>query len=295
MAITLTQLRAFLAVNRARTVHEAARQLYVSQPSVSAALKALETELGVELLERHGRGVRLTPSGEAFAPYAGEVLGLLEQGRQAAHEAERPQLARIRVVAVNTAGEYLMPPLLQAYRRVEPEAEVLLEIVNRRGMLERVESRQADIGVGGRPLGRNIVGRPFLDNELVVVARGAVDDLSGATWLLREEGSGTRAATEAFLEEQGIAPPETLTLGSNGAVKQALTIGLGITLLSRYAVARELALGQLVVVEAPGTPIMRPWFTHVPRGLEPRPAVRRFLDFLHSPAARASIEKALSL
>lgn len=295
MAVTLTQLRAFLAVTRAGGVHEAARQLYVSQPSVSAALAALEREVGVELVERHGRGVRLTAAGEAYAPYAAEVLGLLEQGSHAAHEAERPRLARIRVVAVNTAGEYLMPPLLQAYRRLEPEAEVLLEIVNRRAMLERVESRQADLGVGGRPLGRSIVARPFLHNELVVVGREPVEDLAGSTWLLREEGSGTRAATEAFLEEQGIAPAETLTLGSNGAVKQALAIGLGVTLSSRHAVARELGRGQLVEIPAPGTPIVRPWFTHLARGVEPRPAVRRFIDFVHSAAARKAIDKSLSV
>jgi len=295
MAITLTQLRAFLAVTRAGGVHEAARHLYVSQPSVSAALAALQRELGVALVERRGRGIRLTAAGQSFAPYAAEVLGLLDQGRQAAHEAERPQLARIRVVAVNTAGEYLMPPILQAYRQQEPRAEVLLEIVNRRAMLERVESRQADLGVGGRPFGRNLVGRPFLENELVVVGRAPVDDLAEATWLLREEGSGTRAATEAFLEEEGIAPVETLTLGSNGAVKQALAIGLGVTLVSRHAVARELAGGQLVEIPAPGTPVVRPWCTHVRRGVEPRPAVQRFLDFVHSSAARQAIEQALSI
>ena len=117
MAVTLTQIRAFLAVRSTGSVHAAAGQLLVSQPSVSAAVASLARELGTVLFERHGRGVRLTESGEAFAPYAAEVLGLLEQGRNAAQEAANPENSKVRLVAVNTAGEYLAPPLIQAYRR----------------------------------------------------------------------------------------------------------------------------------------------------------------------------------
>jgi DNA-binding transcriptional LysR family regulator len=293
MPVTLTQLRTFVAVARAGSVHEAARQLLVSQPSVSAALAALEREVGVELVERHGRGVRLTAAGEAYVPYAGEMLGLLEQGGRAAHEAERPGAARVRVVAVNTAGEYLLPPLIQAYRRRQPDAAVLLEIGNRHTVFERVASRQADIGIGGRPLARDVEGRPFLPNRLVVVGKDAEADLAQATWLLREEGSGTRAATEGFLAEHGIEPREVLTLGSNGAVKQGLAIGLGVTLVSEHAVARELRAGALARIPAPGTPIERAWHTLVPAGIEPRPGVQRFVDFVHSPAAQRAINKTL--
>jgi LysR family transcriptional regulator, low CO2-responsive transcriptional regulator len=293
MAVTLTQLRAFLAVAHDGTVQGAATHLFVSQPSVSAALAALEREVGVDLFERQGRGIRLTAAGEAYVPYAAEVLGLLEQGSAAAHEAERPGAARIRVAAVNTAGEYVLPSLIQAYRRIEPEAQILLEIGNRRIVLERVQSRAADVGVGGRPVGRNVVGREFLANELIVVGREQPDDLSEATWLLREEGSGTRAATEAFLAERGVEPQEILTLGSNGAVKQAVALGLGVSLLSLHAVARELREATLVQIPAPGKRLVRPWHTLLLRGVEPRPAVTRFLDFVHSGAAKKAIEENL--
>ena len=146
--LTVTQLRAFLAVARSGGVQTAASQLHVSQPSVSAALGALARELGVQLVERDGRGVRLTEAGSAFVPYAAEVLGLLDQGRQAAVEADGVRRARIRVVAVNTAGEYLLPPLIQAYRREHPGAEILLEIGNRATVYERLTSHRADLGVG---------------------------------------------------------------------------------------------------------------------------------------------------
>jgi len=150
VAVTLTQIRAFLAVKSTGSVHAAADQLLVSQPSVSAAVASLARELGTALFERHGRGVRLTESGEAFAPYAAQLLGLLEQGRNAAQEAAHPENSRIRLAAVNTAGEYLAPPLIQAYRQLHPGISILLEVGNRATVFERLESRRADIAIGGR-------------------------------------------------------------------------------------------------------------------------------------------------
>lgn len=293
MAVTHTQLRSFVAVARAGSVHAAAEHLFVSQPSVSAALAALARELEVPIVERHGRGVRLTEAGEAYLPYATQVLGLVDEGREAAHEAVGREAARVRVVAVNTAGEYLLPPLIQAFRSCAPRVEVLLEIGNRRSLIDRLASHGADIGVGGRAPGREITGEAFLENELIVVGRTVPDDLGQAVWLLREEGSGTRAATERFLGELGLEPPELLTLGSNGAVKQALAIGLGVTLVSVHAVSRELRAGSLVRIPVPGTPLVRPWYVLHLRGRPLRPAVARFHDFLLSPEAGQAIEKAL--
>lgn len=291
MAVTLTQLRAFLAVSEAGSVHVAARRLHVSQPSVSAAVSALGRELGVELVERNGRGIRLTLAGQAFVPYAAQVLGLLDRGRDAAREAAAPERARIRIVAVNTAGEYLAPVLIDGFRRAHPDVELSLEIGNRHAVLERLASQTADVGIGGRPISKGVTGEPFADNALVVVGREQPDELAEATWLLREEGSGTRAAGERFLAELGIEPRSVLTLGSNGAVKQALRLGLGVTLISELAVADELAHGELVRIDTPGTPISRPWYALVPDGVPLRPSVQQFLAFLHEPMQEPELNR----
>src|ERR1022692_4608806 len=192
MAVTLTQVRAFLAVKHSGSVRAAAGQLLVSQPTVSAAIAALARELGVGLFERQGRGVRPTEAGEAFAPYAAALLGILEQGQAAAQEAARPGNSVIRLVCVNTAGEYLVPPLIQAYRQQHAGVRVMLEVGNRATVLERLESRRADIGIGGRPPGGRLRGFRWLDNQLVVVGRDRPADLAAIPWLLRGEGSGTR-------------------------------------------------------------------------------------------------------
>jgi DNA-binding transcriptional LysR family regulator len=294
MAITLTQIRAFLAVKSTGSVHAAAGQLLVSQPSVSAAVASLARDLGTALFERHGRGVRPTESGEAFAPYAAQVLGLIEQGRDAAQEAAHPENSKVRVVAVNTAGEYLMPPVIRAYRQLHPGVSILLQVGNRATVFERLKSRRADIGIGGRPPGRSLIGLPLVGNELVVVGREIPSDLAKTPWLLREEGSGTRLATERLLADLGlgsaeIGSPELLTLGSNGAIKQGLEVGLGITLISRFAVARELRDGMLSEISVPGTPLTRPWHVlFLPSGPQ-RPAVRAFGEFLCSAQGGRSV------
>lgn len=290
MAITLTQIRAFLAVKATGSVHAAADQLLVSQPSVSAAVTSLGRELGTALFERHGRGVRLTGSGEAFAAYAAEVLGLLEQGRFAAQEAAHPESSRIRLIAVNTAGEFLVPPLIRAYRQLHPGISILLEVGNRATVLERLRSRRADIGIGGRPPGRGLAGYPFLANELVVVGREIPADLARTPWLLREDGSGTRLATERLLADLDLGSPELLTLGSNGAIKQGLAVGLGVSLISRFAVARELRDGLLTEIGVAGTPLSRPWHVLFPQSGPQRPAVRAFGEYLRSGQARQVIE-----
>jgi LysR family transcriptional regulator, low CO2-responsive transcriptional regulator len=297
MPITLTQIRGFLAVRRTGSVRAAAGQLLVSQPSVSAAISALGRELGAPLVERHGRGVRLTEAGEAFAPYAAQALGLIEQGRSAAREAARPEHSRIRLAAVNTAGEYLAPALIRAYRQVRPDTSVLLEVGNRASVFELLETRRADIGIGGRPAGRPVSGYPFFANELIVVGKEVPADLAATPWLLRGEGSGTRLATERLLADLGLGGaggidagrPELLTLGSNGAIKQGLAVGLGVTLISRLAVAGELADGTLHEIPVPGTPLRRPWFVLLPASGPRRPAVRAFADFLRSDQARHAI------
>ena len=122
MAVTLNQLSSFLAVAREGSVSAAAEKLYVTQPSISAAVSALSRELGVDLTERVGRGVGLTAAGQAFRPYAADVLGLIEQGRQAAREAADLSMRSLRIVAVATAAEYVVPALLRSFAGCIPRS-----------------------------------------------------------------------------------------------------------------------------------------------------------------------------
>ena len=299
MAVTLTQLVAFLAVVRRGSVTAAAEELVVTQPSVSAAVSALERELGVQLTERVGRTVRPTAAGEAYAPYAADVLGLLEQGGRAAREAEDALSNTLRVSAVTTAGEYLVPQLIQAFRERRPDVEISLDVGNRELVFQRVLDHKVDVAVTGRiPDDERFFGVDFADNEFVLVTSSgdplarrrwvAVKELEDRPWLLREPGSGTRTLCEEFLASRGISPT-VLTLGSNGAIKQAARSGLGIALQSRAAVELELKLGLLDTISPRGGLPERRW--HVVRSAvgPVREDAEAFMSFCSSPAARHAL------
>jgi DNA-binding transcriptional LysR family regulator len=295
MAITVTQLTAFLAVVNGGSVTAAADELIVTQPSVSAAIAALSKELGCELFERAGRGIRPTAAGAMFAPYASDVIGLLTQGRQAAREAAAVAAHTLTIAAVTTAAESFVPPLISEFAGMNPGLELALVVGNREYVLDQVLSHAADVAVTGRPpTDERLFAVPLMDNEIVCITApgdfpaGAEPVTAAAlrerAWLLREQGSGTRALNEQFLSERGVTP-QTLTLGSNGAIKQAARVGLGVSLLSRAAVEAELAVGLLAEVPLEDPPPPRPWFLLRSAVGPVRAPVRDFVEYVRHAAA----------
>lgn len=298
--MTFSQLKTFLEVARQGSIRGAAATLVVTEPSVSAAIATLSREMGVGLLEREGRGVRLTPAGKQFAAYAAEILGLSDQAIRRVRETAGGS-ARLHLAAVTTAGEQVLPPILKIFKQTHPGVQIWMEVGNRVSIFEYLHSREADLAIGGRPPSHSrITGEPFLENRLVVV--GAPDHpaaskrstdpqlLSAETWLVREPGSGTREALEKFLVNSHIDSPVTMTLGSNGAVKQAAIAGLGITLLSTHAVAAELASGSLVRLKVPGTPLRRDWYVNYLTETPLSGSVQDFLGLLRSRTARQAVD-----
>jgi DNA-binding transcriptional LysR family regulator len=290
MSITLTQLRSFLAVVRTGSVSAAANELVVTQPSVSAAVSSLSRELGVNLLERDGRGVRPSAAGVEFAAYAADVIGLLDEGRRAARAAEASSGLGLRIAAVTTAAESFVPPLMQAFATQHPEVGLALEVGNRDRVLAIVLGHEADVAITGRPpRDPRIEAHAIQANELVLVT-SADDPLAGEEpvplesleerrWLLREAGSGTRLVNEEFIAGAGIAV-ETLTLGSNGAIRQAARAGLGVSFVSRDAVADELDAGRLGVIRLRSGPPAREWYAMHSAVGPTRPVVAAFMQFL---------------
>ena len=278
--MTFNQLRTFVEVATAGSVNEAARSLLVSPPAVSAAVGSIERELGVQLVERAGRGLVITAAGEVFARYARQVLSLLDTAKAATAEALDPERGQLRLAAVTTAGEHVVPRFLASFRARHPEAGITLEVGNRDRVWKALEDHEADLAVGGRPPGGGrfvtLATRP---NVLVLVAAGKgkpsvrevdVETLANSVVLVREEGSGTRGTAEELLHELGV-DPRTLTLGSNGAIRESVQVGLGITLISRDAVARELDEGTLEEWQCALLPRQRAWHV-VLRAHEPLPA-----------------------
>lgn len=292
--MTLGQLRTFLAVAATGSVRAAAERLVVTQPAVSSALASLQREIGVALVTREGRGLRLTTAGDAFADYARRALGLLDEGTAAAVGAADPKRGRVRLAAVTSAGERLAPSLLARFVNRYPDVEVSLEVGNRRRVWDLLAHHEADVAIGGRPPASavTLATRP---HQLVVVAvhrddgrRGqrrkttrsvSLAELARATWLLREAGSGTRANAEELLGQLDIDPP-VLTLGSNGAIVESVRIGLGITLISRDAVDEYLRTGALQEWRYGPLPLARDWHLVAAAHKPLAPTHQLFLDHL---------------
>ncbi len=278
--MTFNQLRTFVEVATAGSVNQAAAALLVSPPAVSAAVGAIERELGISLVERAGRGLVVTPAGVVFARYAREVLALLETGKAATAEALDPERGQVRLAAVTTAGEHVVPRFLASFRARYPEAGISLEVGNRDRVREALEGHEADLVVGGRPQGGGrFVTMATRPNVLVLVAAGnghprvrevSLETVARSVVLVREEGSGTRGTAEELFDELGVNP-RTLTLGSNGAIRESVQVGLGITLISRDAVARELDEGAMEEWRCADLPRQRAWHV-VARANEHLPA-----------------------
>lgn len=287
------------------SVRAAAEQLVVTQAAVSAAVAAMQRSLGIQLVRPDGRGLRLTSAGEEYAAYVHRVLGLLDEARVAAVAAADPERGELRIAAVTTAAEQIVPGLLSGYRRVHPHTGVLLEAGNRDRVRTLLEHHRVDLALAGRPEpGWDVRVHAVRPHELVVVsapelaAESAAAEpgaagvawtlrwLSRQAWLLREPGSGTRLSTEALLADLDITPP-TLTVGSNGAIRESAAVGLGVTLVSRDAVAQELASGRLAEIRVPGTPLHRDWYLIAHPGRLPLPAARLVAHVLRERAESA--------
>jgi DNA-binding transcriptional LysR family regulator len=259
----VARLRALVTVADAGSVREAARRLSVTESAVSAALAALAREVRAPLVERDGRGLRLTGAGQAYTTYARQILGLHEEALAAARCGPDPERGRVRVAAVTTAGEHLLPAQLASFLAAYPGVDLRLEVGSSERMWAMFAAHEADMMVGGGPPAHvaDAVIRATRPNLLVVVASPATAasfDPAATRWLQREAGSATRAHGEALLSGLEAAPPR-LTLGSNGAVVACAVAGLGATLISREAVRDHLDRAELVQIPVPGTPLRRPW------------------------------------
>lgn len=290
MHLTIRQLQVFDAVARHRNFTRAAEELFMTQPAVSGHVRQMEEGAEMPLLERVGRRLDLTQAGEEVQATARAVLQRLEDLDTTLAELRGLVRGRLRLSVVTTA-EYFAPHLLGAFSRAYAGVEIRLEVSNRELVLSRLMDNEDELAVMGRvPEGMGVVGTPFLDNPLVVLAPpdhplvGETDipleRLAEEPVLLREPGSGTRLALERHFAEAGLAPRVAMELGSNEAIKQAVLAGLGVSVLSRHSLTLELASGRLTLLDVAGFPLQRQWYAvHLENRRLSVPA-RTFLEFL---------------
>jgi DNA-binding transcriptional LysR family regulator len=256
LRLTLRQLEVFAATARTGSTRAAAGRVARSQSAASTALAALETALDSPLFDRVGRRLLLNEHGRALLPL---TISLLEQAAELQALFTRQPLAPLRMAASFTIGEYLLPELIAAWKQAHPEASARLVIGNSSDVIDAVARFDVDIGfIEGRQRHPDVIVRRWLADELVIFAApghtlagkraATAAELAAAGWVLREPGSGTREATDRWLQERVRPLRIELELGSSEAVKRVVAAGVGIGCLSRKAVAGALAEGWLVEV-----------------------------------------------
>lgn len=252
--LTLRHLSVFLSVCEKNSMTGAAKALHMTQPSVSQTIKELEEAYEVCLFERLGRRLYITPAGQSLLSYARHILSLTTQAEQALHSFSRT--APVRLGASVTIGEVFLVELLQYLKRQNPAHETLSKICNTSELEAMLLHDDIDMAlVEGDITSEYLVSLPFMVDELVVVLppghalarRDAIslDDLSGLTLYLREEGSGTRDLFLHTIEPYGMPIHIAGSFNNTEALKKAVMTGLGATILSRRLVAQDIAAGRL--------------------------------------------------
>jgi DNA-binding transcriptional LysR family regulator len=261
-------LALFRAVARHGGVGAAADALAISQPSVSAQVRQLARALGLTLLERSGRGVRLTDQGQRVLAYAERIFTLADDLQREAADLRAGVAGRLVVGASTTVGEYVLPAVLGHFHQQWPGVEILAQVGNSATVEARLLAGEWDLGLVGEPLEHpTLEASQFATDTIVLIAspehrlagrRVEPQELAGEAFVSREPGSATRKAAEAALQVAGVAPRAVMELGSNDAVKRAVAAGLGLGALSDRAVAPELAAGWLARLDAPWFQCRRP-------------------------------------
>jgi molybdate transport repressor ModE-like protein len=293
-----TRLRLLVEIEREGSVSAAAAAIGIGQPSASQHLRLLEAAAGQRLVERSGRGSRLTEAGHILAARAAQALSALGAAEEELGALAGLQTGTIHLGASTAPGVYLLPDTLGCFRRSYPGVTVDVEVAASDEILKRLLAGRVQLALVGTPgADDRIELEPFLEDEVVGVAKPGLAPLENGTLaparladfmlLAREPGSGSQRIVNEELRAIGIRPAGTWELGSSEAIKRAAREGLGVAFLSRYAVAEEVDRGDLESFRLAGRPPLRRDFSVAQLAGRPlSPAEQSFVATLRSCCAK---------
>ncbi len=266
---TFRQLRVFSEVARQLSFSKAALAMHLTPPAVTMQIKELEGHVGLPLFERGGRQVALTTAGEYMLVYARKILATLKDAEDAAARLQKLEIGTLTIGMVSTA-KYFLPRLLAEFQREHDGIEVRLIVGNREQLLRMLQGNEVDIAIMGHPPKEMATrAEPFAAHPHVFVApvdhpllrRGQLDvhALQPYSFIVREQGSGTRAAMEKFFEAGNFEPKVTMEMSSNETIKQAVMAGMGLSFLSLHTLGLELDNQLVAILDVQGAPIVRAW------------------------------------
>jgi DNA-binding transcriptional LysR family regulator len=299
----LRRLEIFAKVAELGSFSRAAEALFLTQPTISEHVRALEDELGVQLLDRLGRGATPTRAGQLLLGYARRMLTLSREAHQALERFQGRMTGELVVGGSTIPGEYVLPALIGQFKVKYPDISISLLIGSTRQVSDWLEEGRVEVGVvGARPAARTLEAKELMPDELVVVVPAShpwatrrtttLGDLQKEPMVVRERGSGSREAFEHALQEAGVSLANLRIVGEMGstqAVKQAVRAGVGIALISKRAVEDECRAGLLACVKVKDLRVARAFYLVTHRDRTRSPLAQAFVEFIESqPPERTS-------
>jgi DNA-binding transcriptional LysR family regulator len=250
----LNQLRVFYHVAKFNSFSLAAEALFVTRPAVSIRVKRLEDHYGLRLFERAGKKIVLTNAGEILFAYAEKVFNLVKEADNRLADLNGGFSGMLKISSGLTIGTYYLAPLINTFRKKYPDVEIQMEVKNKKGVIDDILFLQDDLGfLGNVPTNANLVVTPLWKEELVVIAPKShsfgrkpsllPSQLSDQPFILREKGSGTREYIEGRLGKHRVAVNTVMEIGSDEAIKRAVMVGLGISIVPKGVVEKEVRRG----------------------------------------------------
>lgn len=290
------KLKTFLAVVRCGNLTRAARDLYISQPAVTLQIHKLEKECGEILFYRRERGMELTDAGKILYEYACKMDQLEQEAAESLGTLSGELRGTLRVGATLTIGEYLLPKIIGNFKAKNPCVEILLEVENTRRIVDLVASGIMDCGLVEGPFENGqIRSEKLTDDELIFIGspQNRLSGLTGVSletvmqepYILREPGSGTRLVFENALKRAGINPDELeilMQLGSTQAIKALVAENLGISVLSKRTVQKEIQENRLVPLDVPSLDLHRAFEFIFQKGTRLSLITRQFIQTCRS-------------
>ena len=288
--VTLRQLQVFAAVAWHLSHSRASEELYLTQPAVSMQIKQLEQSVGLPLFEQMGKQIHLTEAGREMLRYSRTISQQLEEMEAVFSEMKGLERGRLNISVVSTAN-YFMPQLLAKFIQLHPQIQVSLHVANSDAVLRQLTDNVADFAIMGQPPeGADMRSESFMQNPLVVIAAPnhalaktrhiKPRQLAQETFLLREQGSGTRGVVERFFASHRMALPAHMEMDTNEAIKQSVQAGMGLGIISRHGIELELETKRLIVLDVEHFPIMRHWHIVHRKGKRLSTASQAFKKFL---------------
>lgn len=268
--VTLRQLRVFAAVARHRSFTRAARELHLTQPAVSQQVKLLEEEVGMPLFEQLGRKIRLAPAGSELLRYATQMTELVREAGETLAAMRGLKRGVLKLGAVSTA-KYFAPALLSAFTPAYPEVTIKFTVANREEIVRLLAANEIDLVIMGRPPRElDTTAEPFARHPFVIIASPEhplarrrhipLESLARESFIIREEGSGTRASMEHVFRDRRVPFRASMEVSSNETIKQAVMAGMGLSFISSHTIGLEAQAGRLAILDVAGLPIVRDWY-----------------------------------